>query len=277
MREDNIIHGGDYALVVLDDKRRWIVKVEPGGQLHTHRGIIRHDDLLGKEFGIIVESTENKEFLVFKPTIPDFALLKLARSTQIVYPKDSALILVQCGLGPGSRIVEAGTGSASLTAMLANSVRPTGFVYSYELRNEFINSARKNLELCGVSNWVEIKNKDVTQGIEEKDADAVILDLATPWLVVSHAREALKGSGIISSYSPTIEQTQKTVLALKESLFEDIQTYECLVRKILVREGKTRPETFMVGHTGYITFARKLLEGSRATAHTISQPSPPPA
>jgi tRNA (adenine57-N1/adenine58-N1)-methyltransferase len=259
MREDNIIRGGDYVLVVLDDKRRWIVKMEVGGRLHTHRGIIEHDDIIGKEFGITAGSTEGKRFLVFKPTMADFALLKIARSTQIVYPKDSAMIVAQCGIGPGDKIVEAGTGSGSLTAVLANCVRPSGFVYSYELRNEFVNAAVRNLELCGVAKWVEIKNKDVTQGFDEKDVDSVILDLATPWLVVPFAREALRGSGIISSYSPTIEQTQKTVLSLANNAFEDIQTLECFVRRILVREGKTRPETFMVGHTGYLTFARKLV------------------
>jgi tRNA (adenine57-N1/adenine58-N1)-methyltransferase len=153
--------------------------------------------------------------------------------------------------------VEAGTGSGSLTAMLANTVRPTGHIYSYELREEFISTAKKNLERANVSDWVEIKNMDVTKGIEERNVDVIVLDLATPWLVIPFARDALKGSGVLSSYSPTIEQTQKTVKALEENAFGDIQTFESLVRKILVREGKTRPETFMVGHTGYMTFARK--------------------
>nr|MDO8132780.1 tRNA (adenine-N1)-methyltransferase [Candidatus Njordarchaeum guaymaensis] len=263
MQEDNIIHDGDYALIVLDDKRRWIVKLEAGGELHTHKGVVKFDDLLGREYGIVVESPEHKEFAVFKPIITDTALLRMKRQTQIVYPKDSALIIVNCGIGPGSRVVEAGTGSGSLTAMLANSVRPTGRVYSYEVREEFISTAKKNLERAGVSSWVEIKNMDVTKGIRERDVDAVVLDLATPWLVIPFACEALKGSGILSSYSPTIEQTQKAVKALEENAFGDIQTFECLVRKILVREGKTRPETFMVGHTGYITFARKCFRESK--------------
>nr|MDO8100208.1 tRNA (adenine-N1)-methyltransferase [Candidatus Njordarchaeota archaeon] len=257
------MHEGDYALIVLDDKRRWIVKLEAGGKLHTHKGIVKFDDLLGREYGIVVESAEHKEFAVFKPILADTALLKMTRQTQIVYPKDSALIVVNCGIGPGDRVVEAGTGSGSLTAMLANFVRPTGRVYSYEVREEFISTAKKNLERAGVSNWVEIKNVDVTKGIQEKDVDAIILDLATPWLVIPIAWGALKGSGIVSSYSPTIEQTQKTVKALEENSFGDIQTFECLVRKILVREGKTRPETFMVGHTGYVTFARKCFRESK--------------
>jgi tRNA (adenine57-N1/adenine58-N1)-methyltransferase len=256
MQEDNVIREGDYVLVVLDDKRRWIVKVETGGRLHTHKGIVQFDDLLGREYGIIVESSGH-EFAVFKPIVADTTLLKMRRQTQIVYPKDSALIIVNCGIGPGSRVVEAGTGSGSLTAMLANTVRPTGHIYSYELREEFISTAKKNLERANVSDWVEIKNMDVTKGIEERNVDVIVLDLATPWLVIPFARDALKGSGVLSSYSPTIEQTQKTVKALEENAFGDIQTFESLVRKILVREGKTRPETFMVGHTGYMTFARK--------------------
>jgi tRNA (adenine57-N1/adenine58-N1)-methyltransferase len=266
MREDNVIREEDDVLLVLDDKRRWVVKVKAGGQFHTHKGIVKFDDLLGQEFGTSVRSTENRELTVFRPTIADMALFKMIRSTQIIYPKDSALIVVQSGIGPGSKVVEAGTGSGSLTSMLANYVRPDGRIYSYETRKEFLDTAKKNLALAGVSEWVEIKNADITQGIDEKDVDAVILDLATPWLIVQHAWDALKGGGVLSSYSPTIEQTQKTVKeATKGDLFGDIQTYECFVRKILVREGKTRPETFMVGHTGYMTFARKLVKKIRAT------------
>jgi tRNA (adenine57-N1/adenine58-N1)-methyltransferase len=266
MLENNIIREDDYVLLVLDDKRRWIVKAKAGGSLHTHKGIVKFDDLLGQEFGTSVKSTGDKELAVFRPTIADMALLKMMRSTQIIYPKDSAMIVIQCGIGPGSKVVEAGTGSGSLTSMLANYVRPTGRIYSYEARKEFLDTARKNLELVSVSEWVEIKNADITQGIAERDVDAVILDLATPWLIVQLAWEALKGGGVLSSYSPTIEQTQKTVKeASKDDLFGDIQTYECFVRKILVREGKTRPETFMVGHTGYMTFARKLIKKGRPT------------
>jgi tRNA (adenine57-N1/adenine58-N1)-methyltransferase len=258
MREDNIIRDGNYLLVVLDDKRRWIVKAEAGGDLHTHKGIVKFDDLIGREFGTIVESAKT-EFTVFKPTMADMALLKIIRQTQIVYPKDSALIVINCGIVPGSIVVEAGTGSGSLTTMLASYVKPTGRVYTYEVREDFINLAKKNIERTGVSEWVEIKNRDISNGIDEKDVDAVVLDLATPWLFIQSARGALKGGGSLLSYSPTIEQTQKTVRALEDNLFRDVQTFESLVRKILVREGKTRPETFMVGHTGYMTFARKAL------------------
>jgi tRNA (adenine57-N1/adenine58-N1)-methyltransferase len=133
-------------------------------------------------------------------------------------------------------------------------------VYSYEVRSEFIKTALKNLERAGVSEYVDVKNQDVTEGIDEREVDAVVLDMATPWLVVPHAYSALKGSGVLVSFSPTIDQVVKTVEAMKENEFVDIQTVECIMRRMQTERGKTRPETLMTGHTGYITFARKTLE-----------------
>lgn len=104
-----------------------------------------------------------------------------------------------------------------------------------------------------------MKSGDVTLGIEESDIDAVILDLATPWLVVPHAYKALKPSGIIVSFSPTIDQVVKTTEALRDNNFVFIETIECMMRAMQVERGKTRPQTLMTGHTGYITHARKIL------------------
>jgi len=111
-----------------------------------------------------------------------------------------------------------------------------------------------------VSEYVDVKNKDVTEGIDEMEVDAVVLDMATPWLVVPHAYSALKGSGVLVSFSPTIDQVVKTVEAMKENEFVDVQTVECIMRRMQTERGKTRPETLMTGHTGYITFARKALK-----------------
>jgi len=164
------------------------------------------------------------------------------------------------GIGPGSKVVEAGTGSGALTTAIGFYVKPSGHVYSYEIRQEFIDTALKNLQRAAVLDYVEVKKKDITQGIEEKNVDAVILDMATPWLVVPHAYDALKGSGTLVSFSPTIDQVVKTVEALKEQSFVDIETVECLMRGMQTEKGKARPETMMTGHTGYITFARKALK-----------------
>jgi tRNA (adenine57-N1/adenine58-N1)-methyltransferase len=204
--------------------------------------------------------------------------MKSSRNTQIIYPKDAALIVMFSGIGPGSRVVESGTGTGSLTTALAHYVGPTGKVYTYELRSEFQKNAAKNLERSKLINHVEMKSGDVTLGIEERDVDAVILDLAVPWLVVPHAYEALRPSGILVSFSPTIDQVVKTTEALRENGFVFIETVECMMRAMQVERGKTRPQTLMTGHTGYITHARKILKLPPQPETTVEpeQPIPEP-
>ncbi|MFB0563340.1 MAG: tRNA (adenine-N1)-methyltransferase [Candidatus Lokiarchaeia archaeon] len=249
---------GDYVLLIYDRKRRWLLKAEEEKKHHTHRGVVNFDDIIGNPYGTTVLSNLNHKFYVVRPTPMDL-ILKMQRATQIIYPKDIGLILLNTGVGPGSRVVEAGTGSGALTSILANYVKPAGRVYSYENREEFLKIARKNLEKAEVINYVELKNKDILEGIEEEQVDAVILDIATPWLVVKLAYDVLIGGGHFASYSPTIEQVQKTVKELKKEKFIDLRTQECIVRYINVEEGKTRPETRMIGHTAFLTFARKII------------------
>jgi len=255
------IREGDYVLLYLDNKRTYLIRAERGKVFHTHKGVVKIDDFIGREFGVKVKSSTGVEFIVFKPSIRDY-VYKSLRGTQIIYPKDIALIILYGNIQPGSRVVEAGTGVGALTTALASYVRPNGMVYSYEIREEFLNVARKNLERAGLLEYVELKNKDITQGIDERDIDAVILDMATPWLVVPHAYEVLKGGGFFVSFSPTIDQVMKTVEELRVYGFAYIETIECLVRRIHVEKGRTRPETLMTGHTGYMTFARKSLKES---------------
>ena len=249
---------GDYVLLWLDARRTYMVKVETGKSFHTHKGFIKLDELVGKEFGATVQSSLGVGFTALKPSLTDY-IMKSSRKTQITYPKDAALIVMFSGIGPGSRVVESGTGTGALTMALAHYVKPGGRVYSYELREEFQRNAEKNLKRANLVAFVKLKSGDVTVGIEERDLDAVILDLATPWLVVPHAYEALKPSGTIVSFSPTIDQVVKTAEALKENNFVFIETVECLMRGMQVERGKTRPHTMMTGHTGYITHARKTL------------------
>ena len=236
-----------------------MVKVEAGKSFHTHKGFIKLDDLIGKEFGKTVKSSLGIEFTALKPSLTDY-IMKSSRKTQITYPKDAALIVMFSGIGPGSRVVESGTGTGALTMALAHYVKPEGKVYTYEFREEFQKNAVKNLKRANLLDFVELKSGDITDGIEERDLDAVVLDLAVPWLVVPHAYEALKPSGIIVSFSPTIDQVVKTVEALRENNFVFIETVECMMRAMQVERGKTRPHTMMTGHTGYITHARKTLK-----------------
>ncbi|MEM2108886.1 MAG: tRNA (adenine-N1)-methyltransferase [Candidatus Odinarchaeota archaeon] len=252
----NIIGEGDRVLLAIDYKKRWLVKVQKGKEHHTHRGIIKFDDLIGKEYGCKGYTSLGVEYTVFKPVLSDL-VLKMERSTQIIYPKDVGIILAYTGIGDGQRVAEAGVGSGGLTVYLANAVKPHGKIYGYDIRDESLKAAGRNLSEYGLSDYVELKKHDVCEGFMEKDLDIIILDLATPWLVVEKAYSSLRGSGILVNYSPTIEQTQKAVYVMEKIGFKDIKTFECILREIMVREDKTRPATLMIGHTGYMSFARK--------------------
>ena len=251
---------GDCILLYLSPRKTYMVKVKRGESFHTHKGFVKFDDVIGKEWGCNLMSSLGFRFTAVKPTLHDY-VMKSARETQINYPKDIGLIVMFSGIGPGSFVVEAGTGTGAMTTALAHYVRPDGRVFSYDIREEFQRTAEKNLRRAGLIEFVELKNKDITVGIDENNVDSVILDLAIPWVVIPLAYDALKPCGTIVSFSPTIDQVVKAVEALKENGFIDIQTVECLMRGMQVERGKTRPDTLMTAHTGYITFARKAVKG----------------
>lgn len=265
----DLIADGDYVLIYLDARRTYMIKVQSGQTFHTHKGYLKLDELIGKEYGEPVKSSLGVTFITLKPKLTDY-IMKSGRNTQIVYPKDAALIVMFSGIGPGSRVFESGTGTGALTSALAHYVGSTGKVYTYELRPEFQKNARKNLEKAKLLDNVEMKSGDVTMGIEERDLDAVILDLAVPWLVVPHAYEALKPSGVLVSFSPTIDQVVRTTEALRDAGFVFIETVECIMRTMQVERGKTRPNTMMTGHTGYITHARKILKPTQEVTDASS-------
>ena len=256
------IADGDYIILSLGPRKNYLIKAEQGKSFHTHKGFIRFDDIIGKEYGCTVQSSLGFQFAALKPLLSDY-IMKSARQTQITYPKDVALMVMFSGIGPGSRVAEAGTGTGALTTALAHYVKPDGRIYSYEIREEFQKTAEKNLKRAGLTEFVELKSKDITLGIDETDLDAVILDLAVPWLVIAHAHAALRPSGSIVSFSPTIDQVVKTVEAMKENNFTGIETIECLMRGMQIERGKTRPQTLMTAHTGYITSARKTTKSSQ--------------
>jgi tRNA (adenine57-N1/adenine58-N1)-methyltransferase len=250
------ISANDDLLLFLDRKRTYLVKAKPGESFHTHKGFVQFDDALGKRYGDSIQTNLGFSFFLLKPSIYDYQG-KSWRATQILYLKDTALLIAFAGIGPGSTVVEAGTGSGALTCALAHYVKPTGKIYSYDINAEFQKKALKNLERAGVAEFVELKIGDAVNGFDERNVDAVILDLAIPWLVVPSAHEALRGAGSIVSFSPTIEQVVKTVQALR-GCFVGVESIECISRSFKVKEGATRPETLMIGHTGYITHARKV-------------------
>jgi len=263
------ISDGDTVLIYLDARRTYMIRVQSGQTFHTHKGYLKFDDLIGREYGEPIKSSLGVTFTTLKPALTDY-MMKSGRNTQIVYPKDAALITMFSGIGPGSRVFESGTGTGALTTALANYVGDKGKVYTYELRSEFQKNAAKNLQRAKLDGNVEMKSGDVTMGIAERDLDAAILDLAVPWLVVPHAYEALRPSGVLVSFSPTIDQVVRTTEALRNCGFVFIETVECLMRSMQVERGKTRPNTMMTGHTGYITHARKIIKSPIPINETLS-------
>lgn len=257
------IQNGDYILIVYDETRRWLVQVKGGEAYHTNKGFIKFDDIIGKPYGVQIRTSKGHLFSIFTPTTADF-LFKSVRQTQIIYPKDASFMLITAGIGPGSRVVEAGSGSGGMTSVLAFYVQPTGKVYGYEINEAFLRKAQKNIAHLKLENFVEFKNKDVLTGIEETDVDAVVIDLVTPWEVVELAYHALKAAGVFVSFSPTVVQVEKTIEALRTHNFGDIRIYELLLRPWQLSRKRLeviiRPQTQMIGHTGFLTFARKMSE-----------------
>ncbi len=258
----DLIKENDLIFLVFDDRRRWLVQVKPGKEFHTHKGIIKFDDIIGKPFGSCVFSRPHEsqgfKFLVFEPLPSDY-ILHMSRKTQIIYPEDAGLILIYSGIGPGSTVVEAGSGSGALTCILGHFVKPTGRIYSYDIREKSLKIARENITRANLNDVVSIEHGDILNDeLQHKNVDAVVLDMPSPWEAVEKVKFYLKLSGILVSFSPTIEQVKKTTFSMRNNNFFDINTYELLKRRIQVKQNATRPEVRMVGHSGYITFGRKV-------------------
>jgi tRNA (adenine57-N1/adenine58-N1)-methyltransferase len=232
--------------------------VKEGEDLHTHGGVIKLADLKKVRYSGQVETHKGKKFTIMEPSIIDF-IEKMEKRAQIIYPKDSAMIIGLTGLSNGSKVVEAGTGVAGMTLMLSNAVKPDGQVYTYEIRPEHQKQARAHLEEAGLDKNVEMKLKNIYEGIDEKDVDAVLLDLPEPWEVIPHALKALKFGGYLVSYSPSIEQVKRFVTKLPKQ-FQDTKTFETILREWEISDQRCRPNTRMIGHTAFITITRKLVE-----------------
>ena len=249
---------GDLVLLIAQNRKQFIVRLEQGGELQTHKGVIRFDDLIGQSLGCEVRSHLGYPFLVLEPSLHDL-IKKIRRATQIMFPKDIGYLLLKMNIGPGSRVVEAGTGSGGLTLALARAVSPTGCVFSYEVRPDVIALARKNLARVGLLEWVDLKERDIAQGFDEEGADAVFLDVRSPWNYLSQAWAALKGGGFFGAILPTTNQVSQLVRALPASGFGVIEVEELLLRPYKAVPDRLRPADRMVAHTGYLIFARKLV------------------
>jgi tRNA (adenine57-N1/adenine58-N1)-methyltransferase len=259
---------GDLALLVGLRHKHFIFPLTPGGTFHTHRGILTHDELIGKPWGSQVFSHQGSPFFLLQPSLGDL-LRDLKRSTQIMYPKDIGYILNTMSVGPGQRLLEAGTGSGSMTVAMAYAVGPQGRVYTYEKREEFQNLARRNLERVGLESRVEFKLGDILEGFEQTDIDALFLDVANPWDYIAQARVALKPGGFFASLLPTFNQIVLLLQALRRENFAFIEVCELLLRYYKPEPSRLRPTDRMVAHTGFLIFGRRIEPGSDERARAL--------
>jgi len=225
-------------------------------EFHTDFGFITEEDVVGSKAGDVLKTHLGKLFKVIKPNVNDYIEL-MERKCSIILPKDIGVVTAKTGLGSGCRVLDAGTGAGAAAIYFGNIVGNEGEVYSYEIRKDFAEIAERNINGFELEN-VQIKCKDVTEGIDEENLDLVFLDLQKPWDVVEYAKESLKIGGYISTYTPFIEQVQILQRVLKKTGFSEVESFENIFRGIEVTNKGTRPKTRMAGHTGYLTFARKL-------------------
>ncbi|HBO34786.1 MAG TPA: tRNA (adenine-N1)-methyltransferase [Anaerolineaceae bacterium] len=231
--------------------------MKAGEVFMTHRGVIKHDDIIGQPWGVRLESHSGHPFFVLQPGITDL-VQAIKRTTQIMYPKDIGYIVLKLGIGPGKRVLECGGGSGGLTTVLAFLTGDTGRVYSYERNPEVQQLARKNLRLLGLDQQVEFKLGDASDGFEERYLDAIFLDLPNPYDYLEQVSPSLKGGGQFATLLPTMNQVELTLRALAHSNFAFIDVCEILLRHYKSDWGRLRPVDRMVAHTGYLIFARSI-------------------
>ena len=236
---------GSLVLLYFDPRRNWLLRIDKSRQFHTHKGFINLGDLVGKAFGSEIKSSLGFTFWILRPTTHDL-VMHTARRTQIMYPKDIGLIILKLALTSETKVLEVGTGSGAMTVAAAMAVKPSGHVHTYEVRDEFAEMAERNLNRASLSEYVTIHRADAAAGIEGSDYDAAIIDVGDPWTVIQHVHVALAGGAPVVSFSPTVNQVEKTTETFGAVGFANIQTLECFIREIRVDTGKTRPATIMV-------------------------------
>ncbi len=259
--DDNLTEGraqaGDLVLLVSPERKRYLIRLRPGAEWHSHRGMIAHDALIDQPLGRTVYTQHGYGYLALEPSTNDL-VQDIPRSTQIIYGKDAAHIGLRLNLYPGRTIVEAGTGSAGLTLVLARAVMPTGHVYSYETRQDSFAVAQNNLTELGLLDYVTLYNQDIEPGFEQRNVDACFLDVREPWHFLDQVWETLKGSGFFGALVPTANQVSALLEGLEQRPFGDIAVEELLLRSYKPVPARLRPEDRMLAHSGYLIFARKI-------------------
>jgi len=240
--------------------RTYLMTLQTGGTYHTHSGTLPHDTLLGRSEGVRVETSKGMVMTAFRPRFADF-VLKMPRGAQVIYPKDLGPILVYADIHPGARVLEAGTGSGALPMAPRRATGPEGRVVSYDLRTDPRDQATENVEAFfgKMPAWLELRDGDVSGvGATLDRFDRCVLDMPEPWGALEALHATMEPGGVLCAYLPTIVQVQELVLALRDRGFQHLETFETLRRSWHVTERSVRPDHRMIGHTGFLTIARRV-------------------
>jgi tRNA (adenine57-N1/adenine58-N1)-methyltransferase len=246
--------------------RRHSVLLVIGGQFHTAKGSISHDELISQPEGIVVTSSGGTPFLAMRPLLNEFTVT-MPRGAAVIYPKDAAQIVMSADIFPGARVLEAGAGSGALTCTLLRAIGPNGHLSSYERRSDFANLARRNVEsFFGASpgNW-ELHVASLVESLDDDPLDRVVLDMLAPWECVTALAEVLVPGGVFCAYVTTTTQLAQTVETLRvHGGFTEPEATESLIRAWHVEGLAVRPRHNMVGHTGFVITARRMAPGFTA-------------
>jgi tRNA (adenine57-N1/adenine58-N1)-methyltransferase len=255
---------GDRVQLTDPKGRRYTLTLEAGGQYHTHRGGLAHDDLIGRPEGSVVVSPVGTPYLALRPLLADY-VLSMPRGAQVIYPKDAAQILMWGDVFPGARVLEAGAGSGALTCSLLQAVGPEGRVISYEIRPDHLEHAERNVRTFfgRLPSYWELRAGDLNRhDRNEEPVDRVVLDMLAPWECLHTVRAALRPGGVLVGYIATTTQLSRLTEALREQqCWTEPQAWESLVRPWHVVGLAVRPEHRMIGHTAFLVTARRLADG----------------
>lgn len=253
---------GDLAQLAGPKDKQFIVQLKEGEQLHTHAGVVNHTDLIDLPWGTQVKSHLGKHFVLLPPALDDL-LRELPRNTQVIYPKDIGYILLNMGIGPGSNVIEGGTGSGAFTIALAHAVGTDGKVTTYERRAEMQELAKSNLMRVGLEDRVTFKLGDIKDGFDEKNAQALFLDIPKAENHITQVRDALMPGGFFGAILPTTNQVNKLIHKLEAVHFSFIEVSEIIHRFYKPNASRLRPVDRMTAHTGYLVFARPTIKRTK--------------
>jgi len=253
---------GDRVQLTDSKGRHYTLTLTEGGEYHTHRGGLAHDDLIGRPEGSVVTSVGGSTYLALRPLLPDY-VLSMPRGAQVIYPKDAAQIVMWGDIFPGARVLEAGAGSGALTCSLLRAVGPAGRVSSYEIRDDHAEHAERNVvKFFGEKpeNW-SLTVADLAT--HEGEVDRVVLDMLAPWDQLPNVAANLVPGGVLTVYVATVTQLSRVTEALREQqCWTEPESWETLMRPWHVVGLAVRPDHRMVAHTAFLLTARRLADGT---------------